>query len=240
MKKKQMMMALVSLMVLSAQAQVNFQVSVSNPSKVARTDAPVVVDLSKLGAIGNIQRAVVTVDGKEIPSQLDDTNRDCTNDELCFLADLGKKETKTYQVHLYRTLIDSSKDESFDDDYVIRGTLRYMFCGLESILELPEDSYYGSDFEYMMELICCCLLEECNGGLSEIEECSCNYSPQSTSDMTDEQLHCVDVWDDGVTWAEGHLRRPELEHVVVCHAVHDICTHKPYSIPDLLRLNDFW
>ena len=28
--------------------------------------------------------------------------------------------------------------------------------------------------------------------------------------------------------------------VVVCHAVHDICTHKPYSIPDLLRLNDFW
>lgn len=101
--------------------------------------------------------------------------------------------------NLYRTLIDSSKDESFDDDYVIRGTLRYMFCGLESILELPEDSYYGSDFEYMMELICCCLLEECNGGLSEIEECSCNYSPQSTSDMTDEQLHCVDVWDDGVT-----------------------------------------
>ena len=102
MKKKQMMMALVSLMVLSAQAQANFLVSVSNPSKVARTDAPVVVDLSKLGAIGDIQRAVVTVDGKEIPSQLDDTNRDCTNDELCFLADLGKKETKTYQVHLYR------------------------------------------------------------------------------------------------------------------------------------------
>ena len=102
MKKKQMMMALVSLIVLSAQAQVNFQVSVSNPSKVARTDAPVVVDLSKLGAIGDIQRAVVTVDGKEIPSQLDDINRDCTNDELCFLADLGKKETKTYQVHLYR------------------------------------------------------------------------------------------------------------------------------------------
>ena len=31
------------------------------------------------GAIGDIQRAVVTVDGKEIPSQLDDINRDCTN-----------------------------------------------------------------------------------------------------------------------------------------------------------------
>lgn len=116
--------------------------------------------------------------------------------------------------NLYRTLIDSPKDKSFDDDYVIRGTLRYMFCGLESILELPEDSYYGSDFAYMMELICCCLLEECNGGLPEIEECFCNYSPQSTSDMTDEQLHCVDVWDDGVTWAEGHLRREILNNVI--------------------------
>ena len=142
--------------------------------------------------------------------------------------------------NLYRTLINSPKDESFDDDYVICGTLRYVFCGVESILKLPEDSYYGSDFAYMIELICCCLLEEYNGGLPEIEECSCNYSPKNTSDMTDEQLQCVDVWDDGVTWAEGHLRRPELKHIIVCHAIHDICTHKPYSIPDLLRLNDFW
>ena len=80
--------------------------------------------------------------------------------------------------NLYRTLIDSPKDKSFDDDYVIRGTLRYVFCGVESILELPEDSYYGSDFAYMIELICC-LLEDCNGGLPEIEECSCNYSPKT-------------------------------------------------------------
>ena len=92
MMKKQMMMALVSLMALTAQAQANFNVTVTNPSKMVKTDQPVVIDLSKLGSIGEIQRAVVTVDGKEIPSQLDDTNRDCTNDELCFLLDLGKKE----------------------------------------------------------------------------------------------------------------------------------------------------
>lgn len=141
--------------------------------------------------------------------------------------------------NLYRTLIDSPKDESFDDDYVVSGTLKYVYNDEDSILILPEDGHYGSDFAYMIELIYH-LLEDYNGGLPEIEECSCNYSPQNTSDMTDEQLHCVDVWDDGVTWAEEHLRRPELEHIVVCHAVHDICTHKPYSIPDLLRLNDFW
>ena len=96
-----MMMALVSLMALTAQAQANFNVTVTNPSKMVKTDQPVVIDLSKLGSIGEIQRAVVTVDGKEIPSQLDDTNRDCTNDELCFLLDLGKKETKNCQVQLF-------------------------------------------------------------------------------------------------------------------------------------------
>ena len=101
MMKKQMMMALVSLMALTAQAQANFNVTVTNPSKMVKTDQPVVIDLSKLGSIGEIQRAVVTVDGKEIPSQLDDTNRDCTNDELCFLLDLGKKETKNCQVQLF-------------------------------------------------------------------------------------------------------------------------------------------
>ena len=141
--------------------------------------------------------------------------------------------------NLYRTLIDSPKDKSFDDDYVVSGTLKYVYNDEDSILNLSEDSYYGSDFAYMIELIYH-LLEDYNRGLPEIEECSCNYSPKHTSDMTDEQLQCVDVWDDGVTWAEGHLRRPELKHIIVCHAVHDICTHKPYSIPDLLRLNDFW
>ena len=57
-----------------------------------------------------------------------------------------------------------------------------------------------------------------------------------SSDMTDEQLQCVDVWDDGVTWAEGHLRRAELEHIIVCHAVHDICTHKPLQKEQLVLL----
>lgn len=142
--------------------------------------------------------------------------------------------------NLYRALIDSPKDKSFDDDYVVRGTLKYVYGEEEySILILPEDSFYGSDFAYMIELIYL-LNEDFCLGIPEIEECSISYLSQHTSDMTDKQLQCVDAWDDGATWAEGYLCRPELKHIVVCHAVHDICTHKPYSIPDLLRLNNFW
>lgn len=82
-------------------AQTHFTVHVTNSEKVERTDEPVVVDLRPYGS--DICRAVVTLDGQEIPSQLDDLDGDCTNDELCFLANIGKKETQAYQVTLYDT-----------------------------------------------------------------------------------------------------------------------------------------
>lgn len=82
-----------------AMAQQSFTVKVKNPMKVARQDQPVTISLKKYGE--DVKRAVVTCDGKEIPSQLDDLNEDAYNDELFFLADLDKKETKTYKVTLY-------------------------------------------------------------------------------------------------------------------------------------------
>lgn len=95
---KLLLFSFAAMLSLGANAQTTLKVEVANPSKEVKKNEPVVLDISKFG---DIQKAVVTVDGKEIPSQLDDVNRDCSNDELCFLADLGKKETKTYTVKLY-------------------------------------------------------------------------------------------------------------------------------------------
>lgn len=72
-------------------------VGVSNPSHFARTDVPVVIPLTNYG---DVRSALVTVNGQEIPCQLDDLNQDEVFDELCFLADLGKKENKTYTITL--------------------------------------------------------------------------------------------------------------------------------------------
>ena len=98
MKKKMMMSVVAALLSLGVQAQKLVEVTVKNPSGEARQDVPVVMDLKSWG---DIRKAVVKVDGKEIPSQLDDLDRDCVNDELCFLVNLGKKEKKTYCVSLY-------------------------------------------------------------------------------------------------------------------------------------------
>ena len=83
---------------LAAIAQQTFTVSVSNPSKSVRSDEPVVINLAPYG---DIRSALVTVDGQEIPCQLDDLNQDETFDELCFLADLQSKEKKQYSVMLF-------------------------------------------------------------------------------------------------------------------------------------------
>ena len=82
----------------AAMAQQTITVDVTNPSKSARADEPVVIDLAPYG---DIRSALVTTNGQEIPCQLDDLNQDETFDELCFLADLKGKEQKTYHVTLY-------------------------------------------------------------------------------------------------------------------------------------------
>ena len=46
--------------------------------------------------------------------------------------------------------------------------------------------------------------------------------------------------DDGQTWAEGPLCIPQLEHICVCYLTHALCTHLPYSIPDLLRMTTYF
>lgn len=96
--KRNLFLMMAFLLSLGVDAQTMLKVKVTNPSHVERSDEPVVIDLRKYG---EVSKAVVTVDGKEIPSQLDDTDLDCSNDELCFLADLSKKETKVYTIQLF-------------------------------------------------------------------------------------------------------------------------------------------
>lgn len=61
------------------------------------------------------------------------------------------------------------------------------------------------------------------------------------AEMTNEQLGFGTVLSDEIPdWKEAHLYAPQLEHINVCYAIHGLCTHQHYSIPDMLRLNDYW
>lgn len=90
------------------------------------------------------------------------------------------------------------------------------------ILLFDDDADYGSDFSKMAEAIA--WTEDL-----EIRFCSTYIGETPESDNLD----------DGTTWAEECLDIPQFKGFIVCFAVHDLCTHKNYSVPDLLRLKSY-
>ena len=86
------------------------------------------------------------------------------------------------------------------------------------LFTMEEDAFYGSRWNEMLWVI---------GENSRLDDiCWCCGD------------HICNL-DDGQTWAEGPLRIPQLDHLCVCYAVHALCTHMNYSIPDLLRMTTY-
>lgn len=113
------------------------------------------------------------------------------------------------------------RDAYFDDDYELEGELRFSFNDENSVLKLDDD-HYCSDFCRMIDII-----HTCNYGT--YWECIERISPNSH------------ILDDGVSWNEPPFYgRPEFNDIIICHAMHNLSDHMLYSIPDILRLNDFW
>jgi hypothetical protein len=124
-------------------------------------------------------------------------------------------------------LLDSLKDNpilsvaSWDDVVV------------ESILDVDEDAEvlrydddddYGSNFSQMIDAIA--WTEDL-----EIRSCYTTLGEKSEPDHLDNSSR----W----SWAEGCFDVPQFEGIGVCYAIHDLCTHKNYSVPDLLRIPSY-
>ena len=83
-------------------AEETFNVSARNAATVAKADVPVVLKLKEYTTeTSKVKSAMVTINGAEVPCQLDDIDRDGIYDELCFLTDLKKHEKKLFTVTLY-------------------------------------------------------------------------------------------------------------------------------------------
>lgn len=153
------------------------------------------------------------------------------NDLLLDLTNRAHNRTAA----LFRTLIAMPKEE-LDDDYEIEGQLVPEFDIPYSTLRLEDDAYYGSDFTRMAPI-----LQETEKYLLDLASVCPQWSHQTeySPSMTDKELDCENILDDGTSWAEGPLWNPKLKHITICHALHALCTHIHFSIPDVLRINDF-
>jgi hypothetical protein len=113
--------------------------------------------------------------------------------------------------------------------------------GSESILPMDNDDYYGSDFVSILDIIDSLYIKGLLYG-QEIEYSYCLCPPSKfRPDMNKEELRAVDNLNDDSTWYRPYQPAAEkLKHLCICHAIHDLSMSKPYSIPDILRMNDFW
>ena len=96
MKPTKLLARLMLPLAMPCLAQTQFEVEVSNPMDIVRKDAPVTCRVTN-----DVRSALVTLNGNEIPCQLDDINGDGLMDELFFLADLAPKAKQIYNVELF-------------------------------------------------------------------------------------------------------------------------------------------
>ena len=92
------------------------------------------------------------------------------------------------------------------------------------VLRYDDDDDYGSDFTQMIDAIAW------TGDL-EIRSCFTTLGEEPEPDHLDNSSR----W----SWAEGCLDVPQFSGIGVCYAIHDLCTHKNYSVPDLLRIRSY-
>ena len=126
--------------------------------------------------------------------------------------------------------------EELDDDLTVEGKLVPEFDLTSSVLRLEDDAYYGSDFARMAAILQ--ETEEYQPGMADVR-CYLDQIENFTPAITDNELGCANELDDGTSWAEAWLSIPPLEHITICYALHALVTHMNWSIPDVLRINDY-
>ena len=164
----------------------------------------------------------------------------CTDEEVRHFAAINDKlyemtERMYERARMVNELIKTMPLHEKDDDVEVEATLKFWEDGASSVLEIEDDAYYGSDFTRMIVLLAIVDRDyKCYDEIGQV-----NLSPRLVDGKVVSDNDIINDLDDGTTWAEAWLRHPKLNHLIVCHAIHDICTHKNYSIPDLLRMNTF-
>ena len=135
---------------------------------------------------------------------------------------------------LCRKMTTTTYDPEFDNHVDVEGTLKFEMNDEDSILPMSNDAYYGSDFAFVFEVIACLYTHK----YLRCEEIEFSYCYKV--DMDKDEMQAADNLNDGQSWYHANMPAADnLSHLCICHAIYDLNMHKPYSIPDILRMNDF-
>ena len=113
-----------------------------------------------------------------------------------YLKDLTDRMYKR-AAKIYRQYLSAGMDDGFDDDFMIDADLRFYYGGEEPIAILGDEEYYGSDFEYMLDVICefCDKSPTCGASFTK------SLRKTDRVEMSDKELDLYNS-DDEMDWGE--------------------------------------
>lgn len=135
--------------------------------------------------------------------------------------------------NMWRTLFHTPYKVDDRYCYEVEGVLRFEYGDDDAVVKLENDDYYGSDFQYMIhlqdELIYKYKMDSLLNGVF------CSF----VGATEDGYKQINNMLDDGDSWDECSLHKPEFADICVCYAMHALHTHQDYCLPDILRMDDF-
>ena len=135
--------------------------------------------------------------------------------------------------NMWRTLFHTPYKVDDRYCYEVEGVLRFEYGDDDAVVKLENDDYYGSDFQYMIhlqdELIYKYKMDSLLNGVFGSFDGATEDGYKQINNMLD----------DGDSWDECSLHKPEFADICVCYAMHALHTHQDYCLPDILRMDDF-
>lgn len=140
-------------------------------------EVPADIDLENLKDLLRSRRYCLNMLFRKDPKGLEHFRK--ANNLLRSLTDrMYKKGARVYRQYLI-----SGIDETFDDDFMIDADLRFVYNDGESIAKLDDEEYYGSDFDYMMNVIYdLCTNAPCGASFSK------GFRKSDKPEMSDKEL----------------------------------------------------
>lgn len=133
--------------------------------------------------------------------------------------------------NMWRTLFHTPYKVDDRYCYEVEGVLRFEYGDDDAVVKLENDDYYGSDFQYMIHL-----QDEL---IYKMDSLLNGVFGSFVGATEDGYKQINNMLDDGDSWDECSLHKPEFADICVCYAMHALHTHHDYCLPDILRMDDF-
>lgn len=133
--------------------------------------------------------------------------------------------------NMWRTLFHTPYKVDNRYCYEVEGVLRFEYGDDDAVVKLENDDYYGSDFQYMIHL-----QDEL---IYKMDSLLNGVFGSFVGATEDGYKQINNMLDDGDSWDECSLHKPEFADICVCYAMHALHTHQDYCLPDILRMDDF-